>query len=272
MERSTEDAGGAGIQVIARAADILRALRPAPGGLSQAEVAEQVGLARSTIHRLLNALEDEGLVESGGTRGRYRLGPEIGRLADIARRGVISGIHPLLEELSRELNETADLSVLDRDRATFMDQIVTPHRLLAVSSVGESFPLHCTANGKAFLADMPPQDLARTLAGRLVALTPRTITDPAALARELERVREEGIAYDREEHAQGICAVGILLRGLAVAVSVPLPAQRFYGRETELRDALLGWAARVEHVLGAAVAQAGRPRAAGQLLGALEPC
>ena len=160
MERPTEDAGGVGIQVIVRAADILRALRPAPGGLSLAQVAEQVGLARSTIHRLLNALEDEGLVESGGPRGRYRLGPEIGRLADIARRGVISGIHPLLEELSHEVNETADLSVLDGDTATFVDQVVTPHRLLAVSSVGESFPLHCTANGKAFLAGMPPQDLA----------------------------------------------------------------------------------------------------------------
>lgn len=61
MERSTEDAGGAGIQVIARAADILRALRLAKDGLSQAEAAERVGLARSTIHRLLNALEDEGL-------------------------------------------------------------------------------------------------------------------------------------------------------------------------------------------------------------------
>ena len=79
MERSAEDAGGAGIQVIARAADILRTLRQAEGSLSQAEVAERVGLARSTVHRLLNALEDEGLVESGGPRGRYRLGPEIGR-------------------------------------------------------------------------------------------------------------------------------------------------------------------------------------------------
>jgi DNA-binding IclR family transcriptional regulator len=258
MERSTEEAGGVGIQVITRAADILRALRAAPGGLSQAEVAEQVGLARSTIHRLLNALEDEGLVESGGPRSRYRLGPEIGRLADTARRGLISCIHPLLEELSHEVNETADLSVLDRDRATFVDQVVTPHRLLAVSSVGESFPLHCTANGKAFLAGMPPQDLARALAGRLVALTPRTITDPAALARELERVREDGIAYDREEHAEGICAVGAELRGLAVAVSVPMPAQRFYGREAELRDALLGWAARAERVIGGADSPAGR--------------
>ena len=254
MERSTEEAGGAGIQVIARAADILRALREADGGLSQAEVAEQVGLARSTIHRLLNALEDEGLVECGGPRGRYRLGPEIGRLADTARRGLIASIHPLLEELSHEVNETVDLSILDRNRATFVDQVVAPHRLRAVSSVGEAFLLHCTANGKAFLAAMSPQDLARATAGPLPRLTSHTITDPAVLLGELDQVRIEGVAYDREENSEGICAVGMVLTGLpgpALAVSVPLPAQRFYGREPLLREALLGWGQRVAQELGA---------------------
>jgi DNA-binding IclR family transcriptional regulator len=252
MERSTEDtAGGTGIQVIARAADILRVLRSAPEGLSQAEVAERVGLARSTIHRLLNALEDEGLVECGGRR--YRLGPEIGRMADTARRGQLSSLRPMLEELSQEVNETVDLSVLDGSRATFVDQVVAPHRLRAVSAVGESFPLHCSANGKAFLAAMSPPDLARALSGNLAKLTAHTITEPAALQEELARIRAEGIAYDREEHTEGICAVGTTIRGLtgvAVAVSVPLPAQRFYGREPLLRDALLTWAQRVERELG----------------------
>jgi DNA-binding IclR family transcriptional regulator len=250
---STEEAGGAGIQVIARAADILRALRLAPAGLSQAEVAEHVGLARSTIHRLMNALEDEGLVVSDGPRGRYRLGPEVGRLADTARRGLLASLHPRLEELSHEVNETVDLSVLDRSRATFVDQVVAPHRLRAVSSIGESFPLHCTANGKAFLAGMTPHDLARATAGALPKLTEHTITDHDVLEAELERVRAEGIAYDREEHTEGICAVGTVIRGLtglAVAASIPMPAQRFYGREAALHEALLRWAQRVEQELG----------------------
>jgi DNA-binding IclR family transcriptional regulator len=262
MERSTEEAGQSGIQVIARAADILRALRLAPAGLSQAEVAEQVGLARSTIHRLLNALEDEGLVESDGPRGRYRLGPEVSRLADTARRGLLSSLHPKLEELSQEVNETVDLSVLDRARATFVDQVVAPHRLRAVSAVGESFLLHCTANGKAFLAAMSPHDLARATAGTLPRLTEHTITDHEVLAAELARVRAEGIAYDREEHSEGICAVGTVIRGLtglSVAVSVPMPAQRFYGREQRLHDALLRWAERVERELGGVEAPPAAP-------------
>jgi DNA-binding IclR family transcriptional regulator len=245
----TGEAGGAGIHVIARAAQILRELRLAPDGLSQADLAEQAGLARSTIHRLLTALEHEGLVQSDRPRGRYRLGPQVSRLADAARRGLLASLHPLLEELSRDVNETVDLSRLERTRVTFLDQVVAPHRLRAVSAVGESFPLHCTANGKAFLAAMSPPDLVRATAGTLPRLTEHTITDHEALAAELGRARAEGIAYDREEHTEGICAVGTLVRGvtgLSVAVSVPLPAQRFYGRETALRDALLRWAQRVE--------------------------
>jgi DNA-binding IclR family transcriptional regulator len=132
--------------------------------------------------------------------------------------------------------------------------VVAPHRLRAVSAVGESFLLHCTANGKAFLASMSPQNLARATSGDLPRLTARTITDPALLHQELQRVRAEGIAYDREEQTEGICAVGTTIRGLVgipVAASIPLPAQRFYGREAFLGDALLRWVERVEHELAA---------------------
>jgi DNA-binding IclR family transcriptional regulator len=125
-----------------------------------------------------------------------------------------------------------DLSVLSHSRALFIDQVVAPHRLRAVSAVGAAFPLHCTANGKAFLAALPPPRLAG-LSGNLDRLTPHTITEPAVLERELEQVRADGVAYDREEHTAGICAVAAIVRelaGIPLAVSVPMPAQRFYGR------------------------------------------
>jgi DNA-binding IclR family transcriptional regulator len=166
---------------------------------------------------------------------------------------MLARIHPLLEELSRDVDETVDLSVLERGRATFIDQVVAPHRLRAVSAVGESFPLHCTANGKAFLAGMSPEELSRFLSVPLARLTPRTITDSAELQRGLRQVHAEGIAFDREEHTEGICAVGARLRGLMgvpVAVSIPMPAQRFYGREDFLRDSLLAWTERIEREVG----------------------
>ena len=159
-----QDARGSGIQVIARAAEILRLLQADPGGLSQGEIGERLGLARSTVSRILNALDDEGLVASRTTRGRYRLGPEIARMAGTVRLGGVMDVHPFMEELSRELEETVDLSILDGDRATFVDQVVSPHRLRAISAVGESFPLHCSANGKALLANLPPNHPARVAA------------------------------------------------------------------------------------------------------------
>ncbi|BBX61325.1 transcriptional regulator [Mycobacterium saskatchewanense] len=248
MTADVEEARGGGIQVIARAAELLRLLQAHPGGLSQAEIGERLGMARSTVSRILNALDDEGLVAARGPRGPYRLGPEIARLADTVRLGVVMDVHPFMEELSRELGETVDLSILDGDRATFVDQVVSPHRLRAISAVGESFPLHCCANGKALLANLPPERQARAVPSRLARLTENTITSPAALRKELERVRAEGVAHDREEQTEGICAVGAVLRGVhgqMVAVSVPVPAQRFYRREAELARALLAWVKRV---------------------------
>jgi DNA-binding IclR family transcriptional regulator len=242
------DARGSGIQVIARAAEMLRVLQAHPGGLSQADIGERLGMARSTVSRILNALEDEGLVASRGARGPYRLGPEIARMASTVRHSVVTDMHPFLTELSRELDETVDLSIVDGDRASFIDQVVSPRRLRAMSAVGDSFPLYCCANGKALLASLPPEREAQSLPGRLVPLTPNTITTPAALRNELAQIRRTGVAYDREEQTEGVCAVGTALHGVTeelVAVSVPVPAQRFYGREEELTQALLAWVQKV---------------------------
>jgi len=249
MSDIAEEVRGSGIQVIARAAEMLRLLQAHPGGLNQAEIGERLGMARSTVSRILNALDDEGLVASRAARGRYRLGPEIARMATTLRRSVVIDVHPFMEELSRELEETVDLSILDGDRATFVDQVVSPHRLRAISAVGESFPLHCCANGKALLANLSVAEQAQAVPSRLARLTANTITTPAVLRKELERARTEGIAYDREEQTEGICAVGAVLKGVTdqtVAVSVPVPAQRFYRRESELAQALLTWVEKVD--------------------------
>ncbi len=152
MSAEEQDTRSGGIQVIARAAELLRVLQAHPGGLSQAEIGERVGMARSTVSRILNALEDEGLVASRGARGPYRLGPEITRMATTVRLGVVTEMHPFLTELSRELDETVDLSILDGDRADVVDQVVPPQRLRAVSAVGESFPAVLLRHGKALLA------------------------------------------------------------------------------------------------------------------------
>ncbi len=230
-----------GIQVLSRAAGILRVLRDHPGGVTQAEIGEQVGLARSTVSRILIALEAEGFVSAVGPRGPYRLGPAIMSMAAAARRERLVELRPALESLSRQLHETVDLAVLESGRAVFIDQVVASRRLRAVSAVGDSFPLHSCANGKAMLAALEESERERIITGSLQRFTSHTLTDAQALREEVAEIRASGVAFDREEQSDGVCAVGAVLAHGAtglIAVSVPIPAQRFYGRESDLALAL----------------------------------
>ncbi|MFO1061093.1 MAG: IclR family transcriptional regulator C-terminal domain-containing protein [Dongiaceae bacterium] len=147
-----------------------------------------------------------------------------------------------LVELSRDLGETVDYAAIRGDRLVFIDQIAGSQRLRAVSAVGEVFPLSCTANGKAYLAQLTDEGVAQLVGTSYEARTPHTITALPALLAELARVRRAGYAVDREEHTLGICAVGVALRdrfGHPVAISVPMPTMRFQGREEAIAERLL---------------------------------
>lgn len=241
-----------GIQVVARVADVLRTLAASPDGLSLSELAVAVDMPKSTVHRLVAALESEDFV-TPARLGKIHLGRGIARLGAATRDGLRDQIRPFLLRLHQELEETVDLSVRDDGYARFIDHIPAPHRLRAVSAVGAAFPLHCTANGKALLAAMPEEELAAVLPNRLPSFTPNTITSRKELREELSRVRAAGVAYDREEHTLGICAVGAVVNdpyGAVTAISVPVPAQRFIGNEPALAQALLEVCAACSSELG----------------------
>jgi DNA-binding IclR family transcriptional regulator len=229
-----------GVQAIARAAAVLRALAAAPQGLALGELAAAVALPKSTTHRIVAALADEELVEVDA--GQVRLGPAVARLGAAGRESLGARLAPLLRELRDELEETVDLSVLDGTGARFVEQAAAPHRLRAVSAIGELFPLHCTANGKALLAALPERRALDLLPRRLPRLTAATITSRERLLDELAAIRRDGIAVDREEHTEGICAVGIAVSDgsdpAAASISVPVPSQRFAGNEARIGRAL----------------------------------
>jgi len=203
---------------------------------------ERVGLARSTVHRLIAALEQERFVAAATSSRGFRLGPALASLAWAASGDLTSLIHPFLSELSQELNETVDLAILERDHVLFVDQVpAASQRLRAVSAVGTVFPVHCTANGKALLAQLADDEVERLLPERLERLTGQTLASRDVLLAELRRVRRDGVAYDREEHTVGICAIGTALDmqgGPAAAITVPLPTLRFHEKETEITAAL----------------------------------
>lgn len=226
-----------GIQVIARAADILRALKDPDRGLSLGQIAERVGLPRSTVQRIINALVREGLVMMSSPSTGYRLGPEIQSLAKAGLIDAAEMLRPIISRAARTTGETVDLAVMRNGAMIFVDQIAGSHRLRAVSAVGEVFPMATTANGKAALSICDTATARSILARELNG-------DPAAVEAKLSELavaRERGYAIDHDEHTAGISAIGSAVRdatGVIYAVSIPVPTQRFDRSLDELTEAL----------------------------------
>jgi IclR family acetate operon transcriptional repressor len=230
-----------GVQVIARAAAVLRSLEHAPEGLSLTEIAARVLLPRSTVQRIVTALGDEQLLMPASPNARVKLGPALIRLAAAANVGTEQVVRPFMQELSRLVDETVDLSVLHGRSAMFVDQIQGTQHLVAGSTAGKKFPLHCTANGKALLALLPPKRRDLLLKGRLVRRTPATVTDRAALDAELREIEFTELAFDLEEHSAGICAVAAAFRdsvGCEYSLSIPVPSARFATNRPQLSRCL----------------------------------
>ena len=240
-----------GVQVIARAADMLRQLATEPHGLTLSQLVARTGLPRSTVHRIVGALTEEGFVGVSPS-GQFRIGPSLIGLAVASRRDLRHEVAPYLQRLSHELHETVDLAVLDGGDVLFIDQYTSQRTLRIVSEIGARFPVHCTANGKALLAGLPADELAELLPARLQRLTRNTVTDRRKLLDELEQVRESGLAYDHEEYSVGISAVGTTVRdamGSVAAVTVVVPASRFGDQEERLGEALLRIRDEIQQVL-----------------------
>lgn len=236
-----EDAGG-GIQVINRAARILRSLRDEPSGLSLGQIAARVDLPRSTVQRIVGALVAENLLMHASPAGRVRLGTEVVALALSANFDVVELAHPHLKALSEATGETVDLAVLRGDHLVFVDQVVGTHRLRAVSAVGEVFPLHSTANGKACLSLFDEAEIRKRFGAMLDAACRRDGRSFAALLKEIARSRKSRIALDKEEHSAGISALGTAFvdpRGGVYAISIPMPTSRFEASHAHLAKLLL---------------------------------
>ncbi|TIR27821.1 MAG: IclR family transcriptional regulator [Mesorhizobium sp.] len=236
-----------GIQVIARAASVLRALKGSQTGMSLGQIAERVDLPRSTVQRIVGALQAERLVIASGAGAGIRLGPELHSLAESAHYNIAETIRPLLQDLSRNTGETVDLSILRGNILIFIDQITGTQRLRAVSSVGETFPLTTTANGKACLALMDNDAVERLARGEWArASVERNMSN---FLEEIAQIRREGVAFDLDEHTPGISAVGIAFKdwkGDFYGVSIPTPSARFKEGEATLTAAILKLRCNVE--------------------------
>jgi DNA-binding IclR family transcriptional regulator len=245
-----------GTQAIARAVAVLKAFGPDPAQRTPQELSSRTGLNRSTVYRILNALEREELVASDGA-GRYHLGSELASLGGLALRQLdLHGVAlPHLRDLARRSGETVDPEVLRGAQIMIVEEIPGDYLLSPSGNIGTVYPAHCTSTGKLLLAALPPDALDALLSGELRACGPCSLTDAAALREALRVARERGYATSYEELEAYLHSVGAPIydhRGHVVAaVSVSGPAARMpRHREPELVRMVVDATARISHALG----------------------
>jgi DNA-binding IclR family transcriptional regulator len=244
-----------GAAAIDRGADLLVRVLESAEPMAVTELASAAGLPKSTVSRLLSALERRGLVEQDGERGRLRPGPAILRVAErgMLERNLVELARPSLSALAELSGETVNLGVPGAVGVEHLLQADGRHFLGAGQWVGRSVEFHCSANGKVFLAF--GRALAPAGASALTARTRVTITDPVVLRAELEQVRRDGYAAAVDELETGLAAIAAPVRGasgeVVAALSITGPTVRMTPtRIKELSRSLIEESDRLSDRLG----------------------
>jgi DNA-binding IclR family transcriptional regulator len=225
---------GAGLSSVRNAARLLCAFTPGDRDLGVSELADRLGLGKSTVHRLLSTLALEGLIERDPTTGRYRLGLKLYELGSIV--GDHLDLHEVvagpIDDLRNRTGETVHVAILDGPEVVYIARRESPHTLRLFGRVGHRNHAHCTSTGKLLLAYLPLPELAAILDDvPLPAHTSHTITDRGTLEDELEAIRRRGWAENIEESELGVHSVAAPIRDasgrVVAAISVAGPAARF---------------------------------------------
>ncbi|HKW58603.1 MAG TPA: IclR family transcriptional regulator [Candidatus Dormibacteraeota bacterium] len=194
----------ASIQSIDRATAILKALASGPRRLGVSELADRLGLARPTVHGLLQTLQSHGFVEQDPYSDKYQLGPGLLQLGysylDLNELRSRSISHA--EGLARRTQAAVRVGVMHGSSIVVVHHVFRPDATFGVLEVGLQLPLHASALGKAVLAFSPHQVMEDLLADPLPRLTKQTLNE-AGLRRELGLVRDSGIATERDEAVLG---------------------------------------------------------------------
>ena len=223
--------GAAGMRSVNRIAAVLaHVAERGPSSLS--DIAEGTGLARPTVFRLLNALQQQGFVEADGTSG-YRLGARFVYLA-VRGAGIVdlrTVARPAMEKLSSLTGETVALSIRVGHHRMYIGQVESRQAVRRVVELDQFLPLHCGASARVLLAWLPPATLQEVVAKlEFRRYTERTLANPQALVQELERVRTRGYAISLGERvADGVTlAVPVVGQGgqVVAALAVIAPSHR----------------------------------------------
>jgi len=221
-----------GLESVRKAMAILRLIE-ARGSVRGYQAAEHLGVARSTVHRTLRAMCDEGFVEKTSKDHEYVLGPAMRAIAaaSLARASARPEVQDALVELARTTGETATFTVLEGNGARFAAGAESPNLVRVISRVGILLPAHATSGGKALLAGLTGDQLRALYPRGVPTITARTLNSLDSLIREVRAVRAREYATNYSESENGLTAVAVAVRRpgrrkVLGALSIAAPAER----------------------------------------------
>jgi DNA-binding IclR family transcriptional regulator len=222
-----------GLSSVRNAARLLKVFLSREQSIGVSDLARRLGLAKSTVHRLLTTLAAEGLIEQDRTTGGYRLGLVAFELGEAVR--VHLDLHaaagPVLASLREQTGESSQVGVLDGTEVVYVDRLEGSQSLRLFTETGRRVPSYCTSSGKVLLAHLAQPEL-EALLGRIAIepLTPHTVTGVAALRADLDRARRRGWAEAVNEREVGVASVAAPIRdargAVVAAVSIGAPVIR----------------------------------------------
>lgn len=224
--------GKSRLSSVANSIRLLKVFSDEDSELGISALAQRLGLAKSTVHRLASTLIGADMLEQNPETGRYRLGLALLELGALVRRNmdVSNEAKPYLRLLRETTGETVHLAILDHASVFYVTKLESKQAIRMSSEVGARAPVHCTGDGKALLAFQPEDFVDEVIGYGLPERTPHTITDAKALRRDLAAIRARGYAIDNEESELGLRSVAATIRSESGAViaslSIAGPAHR----------------------------------------------
>jgi len=231
---------------------LFRLFTPEEAELAGPQIAERLGLHKSTTYRILAAACDEGLLAHDSVTGKYSVGPflYLAGILFLRTNDLLQPAAPVIKVLNQLTREVSNMSILNKSFVTIVLREESFHDFRWSRHVGSTMPAYASAMGWALLSDLPDREIERLYPNeRLELLTPKTIPTRTALKQELARVRATGIAYDYEGTAALILGVGSPVRdatGHVVAgISVTVPTFRVDEQKAACIGELVRQAARL---------------------------
>ena len=235
------------IASVEKAINMLNIIADSERGVTVTEISHTTGLGVSATYHLLNTLKKNNFIYQDQESKKYTIGTGIFRLYALAERhnALMSVAKPQLDELSKICGETSNLIVLQGKDAVYVAQSISNHMINMFTQIGARVPYYCTGGGKVILAYRSKEEReAIANSTEYIRFTRHTILNASDLLAELDKIREQGVGYDKGEREEDVMCIAAPIfnagGNVIAAMSISGPLYRLEGKGLDvLKEAVL---------------------------------